>query len=354
MIGIDLFAGAGGMALGATWAGVDVKIALELNAAAANTHSTNHPGCLTIQGDARFVTRLLNGRPAREKLVVFGGPPCQAFSTSNQKTRGPANDKNLLYKDFLKFIAALKPEWIVFENVPGILESHSKTYVNDIEICLKRMGYGTSLGVLNAAHFGVPQNRKRFFVIGALNQDAPHLPVGKANLAVSVGDAISDLPVLQNGASESFLPYQSSPSSPYAKKLRRSRLGCENNLVSDNASYVVDRYKHIPQGGNWQDIPARLMTNYADRQNCHTGIYHRLREDLPSVVIGNFRKNMLIHPTQDRGLSVREAARLQSFPDWYRFEGSIGQQQQQVGNAVPPLLAKAVFSTIMNAERKRT
>jgi DNA (cytosine-5)-methyltransferase 1 len=88
------------------------------------------------------------------------------------------------------------------------------------------------------------------------------------------------------------------------------------------------------------------MANYADRSRCHTGIYHRLRENEPSIVIGNYRKNMLIHPSQDRGLSVREAARLQSFPDGYVFRGSIGFQQQQVGNAVPPLLAKAVFSHI--------
>jgi len=91
----------------------------------------------------------------------------------------------------------------------------------------------------------------------------------------------------------------------------------------------------------------RLMSNYKDYSRCHTGIYHRLREDQPSIVIGNYRKNMLVHPTQDRGFSVREAARLQSFPDWFEFKGSIGFQQQQVGNAVPPLLAKVVFEQII-------
>jgi DNA (cytosine-5)-methyltransferase 1 len=121
-------------------------------------------------------------------------------------------------------------------------------------------------------------------------------------------------------------------------------------LVTVNNTLVQKRYQHIPPGGNWTNIPARLMKNYTnlvDDRSRHTGIYRRLCWDEPSVVIANYRKNMLIHPDQDRGLSVREAARIQSFPDSYRFAGSIGFRQQQVSNAVPPLLAKAVFSQIV-------
>ena len=349
MIGVDLFSGAGGMSLGARWAGIDVRVAVEIHPAAARTHARNHSSCMTVQGDLRHIGGFFNGRSKADELVVFGGPPCQAFSTSNQRTRGPNNSKNLLFREFLRLVKLLRPEWVVFENVPGILERRSKSYVAEIEERLHKLGYGTSSGVLNAVDFGVPQFRKRFFIIGALGRDAPTLPDPSVKEPVTVADAISDLPVLRNGASVSQLRYRQDANSSYSRKMRGQRSDCSGNIVSENAEFVVRRYKYIPQGGNWSDIPAKYMRNYADRFRCHTGIYHRLCSTEPSVVIGNFRKNMLIHPTQDRGLSVREAARLQSFPDWYVFEGSIGLQQQQVGNAVPPLLAKAVFRAIAQA-----
>jgi DNA (cytosine-5)-methyltransferase 1 len=346
MQGIDLFSGAGGMSLGATWAGIEVKLAIELHPAAAGTIAKNHRDCLIIQGDIRHIGGLANFRFRKDELVVFGGPPCQAFSTSNQRTRGPSNERNFLFREFLKFVQSQEPDWVVFENVPGILEKGSRHYVAEIERKLRNLGFRLASGVLDAADFGVPQHRKRFFIVGSRNKDSPNLPSPRIKKATSVNEAIDDLPLLKNGADVCTLEYRRNASSGYAKKMRGQRARCPNNLVSDNAAFVVSRYKHIPPGGNWSDIPHHLMKNYSDPTRCHTGIYHRLDGKEPSVVIGNFRKNMLIHPTQDRGLSVREAARLQSFPDWYEFIGSIGLQQQQVGNAVPPLLAKAVFSQI--------
>jgi DNA (cytosine-5)-methyltransferase 1 len=201
---------------------------------------------------------------------------------------------------------------------------------------------------LNAADFGVPQRRTRLFLVANRSgiSIAPPVPRTKA---VSVGEAIGDLPVLKNGASVDTLPYGLTPPSMYARQLRKRLAISSNHLVTANQPNVMRRYPYVPQGGNWEDIPARLMKNYANRTRCHEWIYRRLSVDEPSVVIGNYRKNMLIHPTQNRGLSVREAARLQSFPDTFVFQGSIGLQQQQVGNAVPPLLAKAVFAAILQA-----
>jgi DNA (cytosine-5)-methyltransferase 1 len=289
------------------------------------------------------------------EIVVFGGPPCQGFSTSNQRTRNEKNAGNWLFAEFFRIVEAIGPQWVVIENVAGILQTARGVFVQAYRDGLGRLGYRVSEGVLDAADFGVPQRRSRFFMIGARDRQPLDLPERGQAEPVTVADAISDLPLLQNGASVDELEYGTPPCSDYSQELRGGLERCTGHLVSRNADGIVGRYPHIPQGGNWRDIPEALMGSYADRTRCHTGIYRRLVASSRSVVIGNFRKNMLIHPTQDRGLSVREAARLQSFPDSYKFTGTIGLQQQQVGNAVPPGLAQAVFEQIRSAvDTRRT
>ena len=140
--------------------------------------------------------------------------------------------------------------------------------------------------------------------------------------------------------------------SDYERLMRKDSDAPKQNYVSRNNDLVIERYKYIGQGQNWRAIPEYLMQNYADKGRCHSGIYKRLRADKPSVVISNYRKSMLIHPWEDRGISVREAARLQSFPDTFTFEGPLMHIQQQIGNAVPPLLAKAVFQEIIKQTKK--
>ncbi|MCO5966099.1 DNA cytosine methyltransferase [Sinorhizobium meliloti] len=347
MIGIELFAGAGGMSLGATMAGVEVKVAVEIKPSTAATFKTNHPATVVLQKDIREVLEFDVPVQAHD-LILFGGPPCQGFSTSNQRTRNRENSNNWLFREFLRVLALTKPKWVVFENVAGILQTERGSFVSTLCEELKALGYASSYALLDAALFGVPQKRTRFFLVAVRGRNAPELNrmVPTHPEPLTVADAISDLPSLPNGHAVDEMVYRGAATTPYAKALRGSLKKCSGHLVSNNASHIIERYPHIPQGGNWQDIPEELMSSYADRMRCHTGIYRRLSERNPSVVLGNYRKNMLIHPTEHRGLSVREAARLQSFPDTYKFVGSIGQQQQQVGNAVPPLLAKAVFDYI--------
>lgn len=348
MIGIDLFSGAGGMSLGAKMAGIDVQVVVENDKYAAETYLSNHqPKVGFFECDIRQFTPvpLMEGD---KPVVLFGGPPCQGFSTSNQRNRNSHNPNNWLFQEYLRVVEHYKPDWVVFENVRGILETEQGTFVDKIVQRLNSLGYSVSSQVLQASEYGVPQNRSRFFAVGSLHGKAFQFPKPSFSDPISVKEALSGLPKLENGASQCYREYSSAPESDYSIAMTSEEKGCHNHIVTKNNGTVIERYKHVPQGGNWENIPQDLMQNYKDRSRCHTGIYRRLKADSPSVVIGNYRKNMLIHPYENRGLSVREAARIQSFPDWFKFRGSIGFQQQQVGNAVPPLLAKAIFSEIVN------
>jgi len=350
MQGIDLFSGAGGMSAGAEMCGIDVRYAVEIDKNAAATFALNHKDTELIDHDIRKVRGSnFSNLDRKNPIVILGGPPCQGFSTSNQKNRDAHNEKNWLFQEYLRLVNEIKPDWVVFENVKGLLETEGGYFLDAVLAGFKVSGYTTSHFILNSADYGVPQKRNRLFIVASLhgNEIAPPEPTVKKH--VTVAQAISDLPDLENGDSSDEKESSSSAKSKYARLLRGKLTKCYNNIVTNNAPHIIDRYRYIPQGGNWENIPSHLMENYADASRCHTGIYRRLKEDEPSVVIGNFRKNMLVHPWKDRGLSVREAARLQSFPDHFRFSGSIGFQQQQVGNAVPPLLAKAVFNRIIES-----
>lgn len=349
VLGIDLFCGAGGMSTGAQLSGINVRFAVEIDSNAIKTFKSNHPETVLIHKNVKDVSSKDMPIIGNELKVLFGGPPCQGFSTSNQKNRSTTNPNNWLFEEYLRIVKETKPDWVVFENVKGLIETENGYFLEKVLDGFKQAGYATSHFVLNSADYGVPQRRNRLFIIGSLHGITLTAPPAVSFKRVSVQEAIEDLPLLENGDTRDLLGYSRKPKSDYAKLIRNNNKECWNNIVTKNAKHIIERYKHIPQGGNWEDIPLALMQNYKDATRCHTGIYRRLKADEPSVVIGNFRKNMLIHPWQDRGLSVREAARLQSFPDAFKFYGSIGFQQQQVGNAVPPILAKAVFDMLRAA-----
>jgi DNA (cytosine-5)-methyltransferase 1 len=348
MIGVELFSGAGGMSVGAAMAGVETKLAIEIDSYAAQTFAHNHKEANVINADIRSV-KSIDIKESEEQRILFGGPPCQGFSKSNLRTRNTNNENNWLFQEYLRLVNQWKPEWVILENVYGILGTEKGFFIEQILEGFNKSGYSVSHTVLNAKDFGVPQNRERVFVVGSLHKENFTFPSSTNKNEVSVKEAFSDLPSLKNGEKGEWKPYGKEALHDYAKSMRGSLKKSANHNVSVNSQLVVERYKHIPQGGNWENVPSNLMSNtYKDHSRCHTGIYHRLDEAKPSAVIGNYRKNMLIHPWEDRGLSVREAARLQSFPDSFEFKGFLGNQQQQVGNAVPPILAKVVFENIIN------
>jgi DNA (cytosine-5)-methyltransferase 1 len=308
----------------------------------------NHPKTTVLTKDIRDIQSLEIETFNKDK-ILFGGPPCQGFSRSNLKTRNVNNNNNWLYTEFIRMASIWKPNWIVIENVKGLQETAKGIFLKEIIKSLQSLNYKVTFKVLNASHYGVPQNRERLFVVAHPKNKVFKFPIPKENKIVTVKESLYDLPKLNNGNKIDIMEYECSPISEYGNLLRNGMAFSTNHGVSRNEQKVLERYTYIPQGGNWKNIPIELMKNYKDVSRCHTGIYHRIDETKPSVVIGNYRKNMLIHPVQNRGLSVREAARLQSFPDSFIFRGPLVSQQQQVGNAVPPLLAKAVFESVLNA-----
>ena len=347
-IGIDIFSGAGGLSLGAEWAGVNVKIAIEKDKSAAETYKLNHKEATVLCDDIKDINAqsLIGDQPV---FIIMGGPPCQGFSLSNTMSRNMDNPNNHLFEEFLRFVKDIKPKWFLFENVWGFTKMEDGKTETYVQHRFEELGYKVSPKVLRANDYGVPQRRNRFFMVGNLDDIDFEYPK-PVDYQVTVEQAIGDLPVLENGDSFESLEYSKSleQASNYAQIMRRKSKKALQNYVSKNNDLVIERYKHIPQGGNWRNIPEELMQNYSDKTRCHSGIYKRLRADQPSVVISNYRKSMLIHPYQNRGLSVREAARIQSFPDDFIFKGPISHIQQQIGNAVPPLLAKAVIEKILS------
>ncbi|GAB2546707.1 DNA cytosine methyltransferase [Spirosoma aerophilum] len=347
MIGVELFSGVGGMSLGAKKAGIEVKLAVEINSKAASTFKANHKSTQVLNIDITDLEKINVEETGRQK-VLFGGPPCQGFSLSNQRTRNINNPKNWLFKEFVRLAKQWKPDWIVVENVSGILKTEKGIFFNWIINEFSSLGYKCNYKVLNSSNFGVPQKRERVFIVGSLHGINFDFPENNNIKKISVEEAIFDLPFLENGTSNYKLKYRCSPISDYAKELRKSSKFSFNNCVTKNDKYVIDRYMCVPQGGNWENIPDAYMENYKDHKRCHGWLYHRLDQSQPSIVIGNYRKNMLIHPLEHRGLSVREAARLQSFPDNFHFYGGLTEMQQQVANAVPPKLSEAVFKKIVS------
>lgn len=353
LYGIDVFSGAGGLSLGAEMAGIKISHAVEINPSAAKTFLRNHKGAEVHQGDIKDIksSDLISSK--YPVFVIMGGPPCQGFSLSNTRTRNMENKNNFLFLEFVRLVKEIKPTWFVLENVWGLININEGKTKTMIENCFQELGYKVKSGILWASDYGVPQKRNRFFMVGNKNGIEFEFPK-PFDYEVTVEEAIADLPILANGQMLAEAPYiiPFEKASDYAQQMREKSDFATQNYVSRNNELVIERYRHIPQGGNWRNIPDCLMRNYADKGRCHSGIYKRLVANKPSVVISNYRKSMLIHPCQDRGLSVREAARLQSFPDNFTFEGPISHIQQQIGNAVPPLLAKAVFSQIIRISKK--
>lgn len=378
---IDLFCGAGGITEGFRQAGFLCLYGNDIDEWAIETFKTNHPCAWADPRPVQEVSpeeiRSHLGLREGDLSVLVGGPPCQGFSI-NAPERFLNDPRNELFKHYVRFVDEFMPQYLVFENVPGILSlGHGKVFEQIIRE-LEARGYFISVMILFAAHYGVPQERWRLIILGSVKPPVPkhpfptHYADGRANFrggrsmtfrlkpldefllepAITVGDAISDLPPLRMGEGSESISYDREPDSAYAKSLRNGSAETYNHVSARLSQINVERLKYIKPGGSWRDIPFELLPEgmRRARRSDHTKRYGRLRNDgFAATILTKCDPHWgpVFLPDQDRSLTVREAARLQSFPDSYRFMGPRVAQYEQVGNAVPVLMAKAIAQTLL-------
>ncbi|MCC6293895.1 MAG: DNA cytosine methyltransferase [Bryobacterales bacterium] len=372
---LDLFCGAGGITEGFRQAGYTCLYGNDCMEEAIKTFSYNHP---EAWAEARDIEEV-DPADVRERLglskgsldVLVGGPPCQGFSI-NAPERFLKDPRNKLFKDYVRFVEEFEPKTFLFENVPGLLSLGDGKVFRLIMSEFERLGYHVTHKILFAAHYGVPQERWRLILIGSrlspISVPAPtHYATGRANFrggstltfqlgdadrkrllpAVTVGQAIGDLPRLEMGEGAEVVGYTNDPHSAYAEAMRNPDGVTFNHFGAKLSKQNVERMKYVKPGGSWRDIPHKLLPQGMQRarKSDHTKRYGRLRNDgLAGTVMTKCDPHWgtVFLPDQERSLSVREAARFQSFPDTYKFLGPRVSQYEQVGNAVPVLMAKAI------------
>lgn len=362
---VDLFAGAGGLSLGFHDAGFRPLLGSDLDADSARTFRRSFPGVdfAETRIEDLDATEILDATGCRrgELDVLLGGPPCQAFSVYNHQ-RGFHDERSGLFREYLRIVKELMPRTLVIENVVGMNSLGNGRAVREIHRELELLGFTVEHRILKSEEFGVPQERRRIFFLGSREGPVvwPEPTHGKrGNLFsqqlkpfVTVEETITDLPPLGIGDGvDERVPYPYPPKSSYQRRMRRGSPGVTNHASAALADINRRRMTYIPQGGSWRDIPFELLPAGMQRaRRCdHTKRYGRLHlSGLASTILTkcDLHWGAYIHPTQDRTLTVREAARFQSFPDRIRFTGSRVEQYRQVGNAVPPLLAKAVAEAV--------
>lgn len=358
---IDLFCGAGGLSEGFRQAGFRILAGNDFFEAAGKTFASTHPEAHFFQGAIEAISAddfmSVSGLKKGELTCLVGGPPCQAFSVYNHK-RGMHDARAGLFREYLRIVEGLAPEWVVMENVTGILSAGAGEAVQAIIENLNRLGYRVEFKTLKAEDYGVPQERRRVVFIGTRTNAPiiwPQRDHGEGLTPfVTVWDAIGDLPPLKNGEDRGVSAYSTSAFSAFQKMLRGKNKQVLNHAAPRLSEMNLRRMEHIPTGGSWRDIPFELLpAGMKKARRCdHTKRYGRLRkEGLSSTILTkcDIHWGAFIHPEQNRSLSVREAARLQSFPDWFEFSGSKTEQYVQVGNAVPPLLGRKIAEAVLEA-----
>ena len=343
---IDLFCGCGGLSKGFEEAGFEVALAIDLWKDAIVTYNKNHKNAVAICEDIHKITKpFLEEINCKNEIVgIIGGPPCQGYSTVG--TRDVNDPRNHLYLEYCRIVETVMPIFFVIENVKGLTTLSNGMFKNDIMARFKNLGYHVSYKVVNAADFGVPQNRHRVFFVGMRNAEFSFPE--KETKKVSTKEAIEDLPkITSTDANISNFEYESEPRTQYQEYIRGSCNIIENHEITLHSEKTIEIINMIKDGGKISDLPSEY---WSIRK--YNKAFQRMNSELPSNTIDTCHRNYF-HYAENRIPTVRESARIQSFKDEFVFFGSKTSQYKQVGNAVPPLLAQAIAEAIMEQLRKK-
>lgn len=383
---LDTFAGAGGFSLGFALTGkYDIIGAIETDLWASETFQFNHPETDVITNDIRNVS----DEEILEKFggkvnVLLGGPPCQGFSIANKNAGDAKDPRNSLFIEFLRVARLLLPEVVIMENVPNLIKAKTKTgefVLNIIKQELRNLGYYVEHSIINATDYGVPQIRKRLLVVASKKRLDSFFPL-PTHSVTEVGnlftrtlkpcptlwDAISDLPDVDACGGAEEMDYTKEPENDYQRVLRNGAAKLYNHKAMNHTPRMVERFKAIKWGESASDVPDELKPFKRNSKELATKVYsqnsRRMYPFKPChTIAASFYANF-VHPYKNRNFTAREGARIQSFPDWYVFkghpttpshsllkkEGRLDEihlcQYNQIGNAVPPLMAQAIAENI--------
>lgn len=353
---LDLFCGAGGFAVGCSWAGFESVFGVDHFEPAMKTWCANHPdaiGCLgdIMKIDPEEIKELLRSKGVPHIHLITGGVPCQGFSRANRK-HNDDDARNYLFLEYMRFVKAFLPDYIILENVSGMRSTAGGKFESDIVACMEELGYSTNVQLVNAADFGVPQMRQRLLFVGVKRDtglaEKYIFPQGSfIQQRRTVADAISDLPALGNHEEASV--YSQPPQTDYQRLMRG-----EGSLFCIPKPDAL--YNHVSPNHPPETIRKIAETRQGEPMYPRFQQRIRLKEDAPSPtqLAGGIRPQFQFgHPTQARGLTIRERARIQSFPDSYRFYGGTVQERVQTGNAVPPLMIYHIAKPIAEDIRRK-
>jgi DNA (cytosine-5)-methyltransferase 1 len=354
---IDLFCGAGGFSVGCSWSGFHSVLGVDHFEPAMKTWVYNHPNSIGCLGDIKnldpyHVKELLKNRGIKKINLLTGGVPCQGFSIANRK-HNDHDERNFLFMEYMKYVEVFVPDYIILENVSGMASTAGGKFVNDILAYMSKLGYSASVQIVNSAEFGVPQIRKRLIFVGVKENAGltipfsfPKGPFKSSSDYRTVWDAISDLPKLKNN--EFAEDYSSSAKTEYQRLMRG-----EGNI---DIPKPVMLFNH--KAPKHPEETIQKIENTKPGEPMYPKFKQRIRlkydQPSPTQLAGGIRPQFQFgHPDQPRGLTIRERARIQSFPDYYVFKGGIVQERVQTGNAVPPLLIHGITKSIALDIKKR-